>query len=108
MAQTADAVNELEQAIRGIDHPAVAAVAKWDVRLDEDWSGDPAVYITVTFKDSEIRRIWPTRNELRASIEAAATRLLPGRLVYVRLTAQSIAIDPDPPSPKRRSAARHA
>jgi hypothetical protein len=105
MVQTADSVTELEQEIRAIDQPIVTAVANWDVRLDEDWSGDPAVYVMVTFKDSEIRAVWHARNALRAEIERRAARLFPDRISYVRFSAESIAMDPDP-SPSRSRRAR--
>lgn len=92
------------EAIKQIDSPCTAAADVWDVRITKDWSGDDAVYVSVTFRDDQIRAIWPFRREFEQAIKDIVQDEM-GRelwLVYVDFHAHDVGLDPDPEYTKRR------
>ena len=102
MIEAPETTAALEAEIQAILDTTAGAVAEWNLRLGEDWSGDPGVFITVTFKDSELQRIWPSHRGLESALDIAAIRRFPSRLSYVTFTAQTDAADPTPALRQRR------
>ena len=100
MIRTLPSTVDFEAQLKAIDYPKMDAIDRWEVRLDEDWSGDPAVFVTITYKDAEIRDAWPTRNKLVDAVRSLAEAAFPDRWSYVDLTADSD-IDPDPDPPRK-------
>ena len=92
--------------LKSLDDPIVGAVAEWAVRVGEDWSGDPAVRVRVTLKDSEIRRVWSQLTPFQDKVSDLAERRFPGHIAYVTFTGQSMDLDPDPPAKIRMKARR--
>ena len=102
MIAPVEKTDELLAELKALDDPIVNAVAEWEARVGEDWAGDPAVRVIVTFKDSDIRAVWHSRRVLEEAIYAAAARWTPGRYPYITFTSQSDWIDPNPPPRKRK------
>lgn len=42
---------ELVKRFNGLDHVGIPGVVKWRYTLDNDWSGDPAIFFWVTLTD---------------------------------------------------------
>ncbi len=96
MLAQVDNSEALLEELKSLDDPIVEAVAEWAVRVGEDWSGDPAVRVRVTLKDSEIRRVWSQLTPFQREIDQVVERLFPGHFSYVTFTAQSVSLDPRP------------
>ncbi|MFN0145703.1 MAG: hypothetical protein ACKVT1_04275 [Dehalococcoidia bacterium] len=78
-----------------LDPERAADVSRWEVEIGEDSVGDPAVFVTVVYRDDRLYAAWKRRREYTGLIEAGLTALLPGRWPYVTLSAESVAIDPE-------------
>ena len=102
MIEAPEATDALRVDIQAVLAGTAGAVAEWELHLGEDWSGDPGVFITVTFKDSELQRVWPARRSLQASIEEHARKRFPGRFPYIVFMAQTIAANPLAPAGRRQ------
>ena len=96
--------DELLAELKALDDPIVDAVAEWEARVGENWAGDPSVRIMVTFKDSDIRRVWHSRDALDDAIRHVSERIMPDRHPYIFFQAESEWLDPDPPPKTRRRA----
>ena len=106
MLAQVDNSEALLEELKSLDDPIVAAVAEWAVRVGEDWSGDPAVRVTVTLKDSDIRGVWSQLTPFQNKVSDVAERLFPGHIGSVTFTGESMDLDPDPPAKIRVKAPR--
>jgi hypothetical protein len=88
---------ELSQELARIDDPAASAVAEWQVRVDNDWSGDPAIHVVIVLRDERVRDVWPGRESLRTKARDLLRQLAPERWPFIAFSAQSDSLDPEMP-----------
>jgi len=79
--------------------PEVAdAVSRWEIRVGDDWLGEPAIFVTVVFKDSQIHRAWKIRRPFRERLHDALLQRFPEYYPFIGFSAESVAINPEEPA----------
>ncbi len=94
--------DDVQRALEAIPDELRNAVSRWEIAIDEDWSGDPATHVRVLFKDAELIRAWPQRNRYRDRIRETLWNLLPDRIPYVLFSGETQAANPEPSNGRRR------
>ena len=84
-------VQEIRDALADINDPAVDRL---DIEVRPDSTGEPAVFVTVVFRDADLREGWLRRNDLRASIRARLVEFVPELWPFVWFSAQTAAANP--------------
>jgi hypothetical protein len=93
--------DRIKTALEQFEHPASVAVKRWEVTVGEDWIGEPAVFATAVLEESRTRAIWHMIHDFEREAELIVRGIAPDRWPVVRVTADDLAFDPDPPVRRR-------
>ena len=85
----------VRQRLAAIDHPLRDAVARWEITIGTDDTGEPAIDVVVVLYDADIRRVWRQRNILRDLVRDRLREIAPERWPYVTFSAESEALNPE-------------
>ena len=81
-----------------LDPEFAEAVSRWDIRVGEDWRGEPGVFVTIVLRDDGARAVWPTRDGYRTRLLQALLEALPeDYFPFISFSAESIALNPEIP-----------
>lgn len=90
-----DAIRDL---VEGLDPGFAETVARWEIDIGEDWLGEPAVHVTIVFKDARIRDVWKSKDDYRKRLERALRNYLPEHYPFIVFSAESVALNPEEPA----------
>ena len=82
---------DIREALADISDPAIDRL---DIEVRPDSTGEPAVFVTVVFRDADLREAWFRRNDLRARIRARLVEFVPELWPFVWFSAQTVAANP--------------
>ena len=83
---------EIREALADIGDPAIDRL---DIEVRPDSTGEPAVFVTVVFKDADLYDGWLRRNDLRARLRKRLVEFVPELWPFVDFSAQTVAADPE-------------
>jgi hypothetical protein len=90
-AMTAD---EIRERLIALDQEKAKDVSRWEIKVGEDSLGEPAVFVTVVFRDDRAHAGWVSWTDYRHAIERRLRSLLPPYWPYVWPSAESVMTDP--------------
>lgn len=91
-------VGKVRVEVLKVDSDYARAVSRFDIEVTDDSTGDPAIFVTVVFKDTDLYGAWPKRDAYREKIQDHLFEEWPDRYPYVTFSAESVAIDPEVPA----------
>jgi hypothetical protein len=93
---TASLADTVRDVALSLDPDMTAAASRWDVRVGQDWMGNPAVFVTLVFRDDAIGKVWRRREDYRRALRDRLFELLPEDYYpFIGFSAESVALDPD-------------
>ncbi len=88
---------EIHDIAANLDPEFAKAVSRWEVSVGEDSTGDPAIFVTVVFRDTAIHDAWKSRISYRDELFETLIDTYPDYYPFVGFSAESEAINPEQP-----------
>ncbi len=88
---------EIHEVAANLDPEFAKAVSRWEVSVGEDSTGDPAIFVTIVFRDAAIHAAWPGRAAFRDRLRDLLFDIAPGYYPFIGFSAESEAINPEQP-----------
>jgi hypothetical protein len=86
---------QVREIVESYDPRITEAAARIDIRVGEDWRGEPAVFVDIVLKDSEAYYVWPKILDHNRELTNRLLEVLPEEYFpFVGFNAESVALDP--------------
>jgi hypothetical protein len=86
--------DEIRERLIALDPVRAKDVSRWEIKIGEDSLGEPAVHVTVVYRDDRLYHAWPEQEKYRERLWDELVRLFPDRWPYVIASAESVDADP--------------